>query len=193
MLQGVLARPRRRRKTLLLPDTSSNVWRVAPPSPRFVSERTCLPSCKIVARSPALLLPTGFSAPIERVRRLLTILLLAVFSLPLITPLLALGAAGDLSLPACCRRSGKHHCMMAAANTGESSQHSHTLTTIPEKCPYAPGLLAATHPDVLSVPSNHVLIAAVISQTSGVAQTESKWRISRDRSRQKRGPPSLLG
>jgi hypothetical protein len=36
------------------------------------------------------------------------------------------------------------------------------------------------------------VLASLVTHPAGVAQTESKWRISHDRSRQKRGPPSLL-
>lgn len=45
-------------------------------------------------------------------RRLLSILLLAAFALPLVAPLLALAQDPDANLPACCRRHGQHHCLM---------------------------------------------------------------------------------
>jgi|SRR5690348_15515065 hypothetical protein len=45
-------------------------------------------------------------------RRLLSILLLAAFALPLVAPLLALAQDPDAGLPACCRRHGQHHCTM---------------------------------------------------------------------------------
>lgn len=132
-----------------------------------------------------------FGAPIEVLRRFLSILLLAVFGLPLITALLAFGADGDVSLPACCRRNGKHHCLLSADQRNPAPD-KRVLTTVSEKCPYAPGMVVATHPDVLSVPPSQAIFAAFVSHSCGVAQTESKWRISRDRSRQKRGPPTLL-
>ena len=134
-----------------------------------------------------------FNAPINAVRRLLSILLLAIVSLPLISPLLALGATGERSLPACCRRNGKHHCTMVAARYGDPSQSKHTLITPPEKCPYAPGTLAATHPDAFGAPPGSALVAAVVRNTGSVPQTLPNRRTWRDRSRQKRGPPSLLG
>ncbi|HEV2576214.1 MAG TPA: hypothetical protein VGU25_03280 [Acidobacteriaceae bacterium] len=45
-------------------------------------------------------------------RRLLSILLLAAFALPLVAPLIALAQDPDAALPACCRRHGQHHCAM---------------------------------------------------------------------------------
>ncbi len=45
-------------------------------------------------------------------RRLLSILLLAAFALPLVAPALALAQDPDAGLPACCRRHGQHHCAM---------------------------------------------------------------------------------
>jgi hypothetical protein len=55
------------------------------------------------------------AAPIERtfpviVRRAIAFSLMVLFSLTLIAPLFAPDA--DANLPACCRRNGKHHCMM---------------------------------------------------------------------------------
>jgi hypothetical protein len=43
-------------------------------------------------------------------RRALSVLLLAIFSLPLFAQALALNPAPNL--PACCRRAGVHHCTM---------------------------------------------------------------------------------
>ncbi|RXH57349.1 hypothetical protein GRAN_0659 [Granulicella sibirica] len=53
--------------------------------------------------------------------------------------------------------------------------------------------MSSVHQDVMSVDVSDGLFASLMTHPAGVAQTESKWRISRDRSRQKRGPPSLLG
>jgi hypothetical protein len=55
-------------------------------------------------------------------RRLLSILLLAAFALPLVAPMLALAQDQDAGLPACCRRHGQHHCTMLDA-PGDSSAH----------------------------------------------------------------------
>ena len=81
---------------------------------------------------------------------------------------------------------------MMSAEKGVPATGSRILTTISEKCPYTPGMVVATHPNALAGTSGHAIFAPFVSHPCGVAQTESKWRISRDRSRQKRGPPTLL-
>jgi len=121
-------------------------------------------------------------------RRAFAILLVTVFSLPLIAPALA-SAPDDSQLPACCRRDGKHHCTMniEVGNLPPSS------LVISAKCPYSPSthalfvqqhpLAAASHPAVFG-PS------AGLAATIGAA--EAGHRISADRARHKRGPPSTL-
>jgi len=125
------------------------------------------------------------------VRKLLSILLLAAFGLPFVSPLFALGANGDTSLPACCRRNGKHHC---TASTGERSTLASPdpqFRAPAEKCPYYPQALAAAHPNLYTAPRADEVTASLASHPAGIAQTESKWRIARDRSRQQRGPPTV--
>jgi len=61
-----------------------------------------------------------------------------------------------------------------------------------EKCPYRPGSAVTSHPVQLAAPSAQAIFAGLVSHTAVFAQMQSLWRISRDRSRQKRGPPSQL-
>jgi hypothetical protein len=49
-------------------------------------------------------------------RRALAITLLIAFAAPLAQPIFAATADPDASLPACCRRHGKHHCSMRMAD-----------------------------------------------------------------------------
>jgi hypothetical protein len=58
-----------------------------------------------------------------------------------------------------------------------------------EKCPYFPSASVAPHNELLTPPIRVAVFASLAVHPSGVAQTESMRRISRDRSRQKRGPP----
>ena len=142
----------------------------------------------------SFLLKCGEDVPMTTLRRLLSILLLASCGLPFISPLFAFVAGGATSIPTCCRRDGKHHCLMATEERSHPAEHGTQVQTIPVKCPYCPaGAVKGTHPDLGAVPMSARLLAGIISQPATVAQVESKWRIARDRSRQKRGPPSLLG
>jgi hypothetical protein len=121
------------------------------------------------------------------VRRSLAISLVMLFSFLLISPLLASDAV-DASLPACCRRAGKHHC----AFTDGGTQQGRSIDLIAEKCPYAPGAPAAFHLAAFAPPASDALFAGLVSHPSIHAQTAAQYRISFDRSRQKRGPPSLI-
>lgn len=130
---------------------------------------------------------------IRPLRRFISILLLAVFSLPLLVPMLAMRQDADAGLPACCRRNGKHHCMMSMAQRNKLVVSQDTQFKAPaEKCPFCPSSVAPAHPNLLVEPS---LAAAIfgdlVSHPAGFAQTEAKRRISRDRANQKRGPPTL--
>jgi hypothetical protein len=138
-------------------------------------------------------LPSGSSGvPIAIVRRLFSILLLLVFGLPSVTPLLALTAGSEASLPACCRRSGKHQCAMNAELAAKLSQSSTVLRAPVEKCPSYPAALVVNARIQLAAPISEVVYAELVAHPACVAQTESKLRISIARTRQERGPPASL-
>jgi hypothetical protein len=74
---------------------------------------------------------------------------------------------------------------------GESHSAQSLQFGVPvEKCPYAPGVFTVSHVQVFTAPTAVAVFASLVSHPAGLAQTESRWRIARDRSRQKRGPPS---
>jgi hypothetical protein len=148
-----------------------------------------MPDFKEIPRIPCPYIPLGGS--IRLLRRLLSILLLAVFGLPVASPLFALSTMDATRLPACCRRAGKHHCMENMADRGNSTESRTKVTAQAEKCPYYLSALVPAHAERLALPVADAVYASLVSLPVGVAQTESMWRISRDRSRQKRGPPAL--
>jgi hypothetical protein len=122
-------------------------------------------------------------------RRALALLLMAVFSFPLIAPAWIAGNASDL--PACCRRNGKHHCAMAAADTGTAS--GSVVRTILPKCPNYPTAHAAPGERNVALPQNsQAVFASLFHRPTVQTRTESKYRVSFSRSRSKRGPPTLL-
>jgi hypothetical protein len=120
------------------------------------------------------------------VRRILSISLLLLFSLPLVLPLFAADAAAA-NLPAWCRKDGKHHCMMI--RTGSQDGNGQRVVAVRERCPCFPTMQATSHIDFSSDAVRECVRAAIVSHPSGVAQTEARLSISFDRSRQKRGPP----
>jgi hypothetical protein len=125
-------------------------------------------------------------------RRLIAILLLAVFGLPVVSPLFAATQGADAGLPACCRRNGKHHCMMKMEERSKLIQQGVWICPPADKCPYYPGVVPAEHSDLLPTEASGAVPAPITSAPARIVQTESKRRISHDRSRQKRGPPASL-
>jgi hypothetical protein len=81
--------------------------------------------------------------------------------------------------------------MVATADRGNLTGRGTQLSTPTEKCPYCPAALVATHNELLALPMGDAIFASLVGHPSAVAQTGSMRRISRDRSRQKRGPPIL--
>ncbi len=129
------------------------------------------------------------------VRRLSAILLFAALLLPLGVPLLALGQGTGAGLPACCRRTGAHHCAMDAAERlalqGNDPQ-SPRWQPPAGRCPYAPALLPTAHVDRLALPPAQAVCAAFLSGPAVVGHAEPRRRVLHDRSRPKRGPPASL-
>lgn len=126
------------------------------------------------------------------VKRLIAILLFAAFILPFALPAFALGQDADAGLPACCRRTGAHHCAMGMAErtslATSDSKASYWHAPL-QHCPFCPASVASYHQLTLVTPSAQAKSVAFFSRPYGLAQNECRRRIARDRSRQKRGPP----
>ena len=124
-------------------------------------------------------------------RRIAAILLVGTFSFSLLGPAWFVDA--DSNLPACCRRDGKHHCaMMDKADPGEAPSGA-AMKLWGARCPCF--ATACTFPPDFqtALPGASPLAFAWVLQHPVVqAQAEAGYRISFSRSRQKRGPPSLL-
>jgi hypothetical protein len=130
----------------------------------------------------------------------MAITIMLILGLPMISPLFAMeGDAGNL--PECCRRDGKHHCMMMAgmmmdATSGGASASTNsgtklTVAIVTERCPYGPqGLPGAMHRD-WTLDTAAAVFAGLMAHPSGSPQTESKRRVSSLRARHKRGPPVI--
>lgn len=131
--------------------------------------------------------------PIERVGRLLTLVLLASFGLPSFAPLLSVGAPNETTLPACCRRHGKHHCTMGSGEVAAISASQSGFGAPQERCPFSPQMVASPFRMPLALTSAAaVIIPARDSQAGAVAQCTTGRHAARDRAWPKRGPPSLL-
>ena len=116
----------------------------------------------------------------------MALVLVLAFSGPLIAPVFT-ASINQADLPACCRRNGKHHCMMYRMAMGFAPW---PYRAVQDKCPYSPFAHLAillfhgyfSHEQTPAVAHSAVLAARV-------RQVEAGYRISFSRSRQKRGPP----
>jgi len=120
-------------------------------------------------------------------RRSVAILLALAFSWTLILPVFA--ASAESNLPACCRKDGKHHCMMQMESRSASGD---SFVAAGEKCPYFPNSIAATHVETFAPALSRTIFAGIIQHPAISPQTEAGYRASYLRSGQKRGPPSSL-
>jgi len=115
-----------------------------------------------------------------------------VFFLPLIPPLSGLSAKSEANLPACCRRNGKHYCMVSMAQRNQLVSRDPQFQAPAEKCPYCPTAIAAVHGNTFVPPTAQAVFAVLVAHPAVAAQTVSKLRVSRNRSNQKRGPPAEI-
>jgi hypothetical protein len=145
-------------------------------------------------------------------RKLLSILLLVAFALPLATPLLAAMQDDDAHLPPCCRRHGKHRCSMgmmagmmgkamgeaAAAMSREdaASQDAaphHLHVAVPAvKCPYCPASVDAPAQPIASLPFFASLPPVRSSRDHIYARPLWQQSALHTLSDSERGPPTLL-
>jgi len=105
--------------------------------------------------------------------------------LPMAAPLFA---SGEMALPACCRRDGKHHCMgktNAQIDVGAVPAVSGAQT----KCPQFPKMLGVSSHNQLGLSTSSAVFAGIVSHPALSPQTLSNYRVSMLRSHQKRGPP----
>jgi hypothetical protein len=127
-------------------------------------------------------------------RRLLSFVLPALLSFPLIAPLLLEGL--DSTLPACCRKNGQHHCSMPAsmttdATTGDMSGGPAIRAGV-SCCPNYPVATYPSSESMLALATNsQAVFASLVSHPAIQAQTEARRRVSFSRTRQKRGPPAF--
>ncbi len=129
------------------------------------------------------------------VRSLTAILLFAATLLPFVLPAFTLGQDPDTGMPACCRRHGAHHCMMSMSERDRSPRGAAATSqgarwhAPAERCPCCPASAPSLHAQTLFAPTGPTFSEVFFGHPLGLAQTECRRRLARDRSRQKRGPP----
>ncbi len=118
--------------------------------------------------------------------------LLGFFLLPLFIPFFNLGS--ESTLPACCRRDGKHHCAMSARlpQLVPTASSEPVVRAVVPTCPYRSRLLMPIVSRMLFVPSAPAFSVPGVSSAALGVETKRVARVSEFRSHLKRGPPSLL-
>lgn len=124
-------------------------------------------------------------------RRVWASLLVAVFSLPLIAPILLANTASDS--PACCRRNGKHRCAMADMADQGHALAGLAVKAIQPKCPLFPnaGNLAVSFHTVLPGSSSDFRVRLVF-RSANRKTNENISQIALRGSVRKRGPPTCF-
>lgn len=120
------------------------------------------------------------------------LLLLTLWSAPLLSVLTARSAEDNL--PACCRRNGKHHCMMMMQMSMRDTGSGPAFTVPFQACPLFPRSLVPNIPaqHLFTAPASGIFYTQILSHPAVAPQTEAHYRVSFDRARHKRGPPALL-
>ena len=98
----------------------------------------------------------------------------------------------EARLPACCRRNGTHHCAMMGQTSRTIEAGGPRIGSVPPRCPVFPhsAALSVESPQVGPAPSS-AFFANVPGRPAVQSQFRATYRLSLDRSRQKRGPPAL--
>jgi hypothetical protein len=126
--------------------------------------------------------------------RVSSLLLLALFLFLQVFPFVSSQTTNEASLHACCRTRGKHHCAMNTnlLTGSQSSNSSPVFAQLTEKCPYLPASPVNLHGHSFKPTLAALVFAGIVSHPVRRPQAEAQRRISFDRSRQKRGPPSSV-
>lgn len=138
-------------------------------------------------RFPPFPVPLPAWSTMMKMRRVLAMLLAALFSFSLISPAVLASDAGS-RLPACCRRGGQHGCAMSnesASSSGPTAQAA--------RCRFFPPAKAVPPGRTMGLAGVSPATAAEFrSQPASCPLAESLYRISFSRACRPRGPPAPL-
>ncbi len=126
-------------------------------------------------------------------RRLLSITLLLVLSLPLFASVFG-SAQAESRLPLCCRRGGAHACAGMSDASGAMSgtmsmPRSGDRPVVRMACTAYPPSLGQVHTGGWSFTATPAMADAAVVESFVAGQVEAGFRISQGRAWQKRGPP----
>jgi hypothetical protein len=120
-------------------------------------------------------------------RRAIALSLLAIFSLMLIAPIF--GPDAESSLPPCCRRHGKHHCMMQRLLALSGAPGG--PPAVQEHCPCQPGASGVIYSRAYAAEVPRRLQTGTVQPAALPEPNEPRRQPAFFDSFPKRGPPSL--
>jgi hypothetical protein len=118
-------------------------------------------------------------------RRAIALALMLIFSSLLMAPLFATDP--DANLPACCRRHGKHHCIMSEQQDGRPG-----LAAVRAKCPFFPASTCTARSTQCQPVAAQRFQPGALGATMVAPGAQAGFRVSTPRSHPKRGPPYPL-
>jgi hypothetical protein len=121
-------------------------------------------------------------------RRGIAILVFVAVALPVWAAAAAWAWDSPFTVPACCRRDGKHHCSMLVHLTSQNTDPSGAAISS-NACPYRSGAQtwSSGNASYSNPPAEY--FGELRSHPAVHAQTQAKFRISAIRANLKRGPP----
>lgn len=122
-------------------------------------------------------------------QRILAILLLVLIGFPPLTP--AFGSDSESNLPACCRRTGAHHCSLQSSTPTVPAPPSAPVVRGNPRCPLYPGIVSST--GALSdakVPPAFAIKRPTFERETAFQHCGAILAISQTTAHPKRDPPS---
>lgn len=123
-------------------------------------------------------------------RRGFSILLILFFGLGPLS--ITLESSDSPTLPACCRRSGVHHCAMTARTAAmmeQAASGSDAALTAPATCPLFPGFMAGSATPAHALPASQIDTPSPHFQVLTFVHGRVNARLTPIRTHAGRGPP----
>ena len=130
-------------------------------------------------------------ARVAVMRRAAATVLFAVLAVPILLPLYAFrNSDPDSQLPACCRRDGKHHCGMAAAE--QTSDSSPALRASSPRCPFWLSRVTVSRNPKFQLAASSLFYGDLARHPAFSPQAYIHLVVSEKNTHHKRGPPFLV-
>ena len=104
----------------------------------------------------------------------------------------ALRPKSESDLPPCCRRNGKHHCMMSMAERSQIADRAPAFSTPAEKCPHYPAVELGVQGNFFVAPTPERTVSPYCALPVALTQRLPILAEPAESAHLKRGPPASL-